>query len=469
MSLKRRLLLFLSILLIVFTILNLSVYIYLSKRLFDSGKIDTFLISASIMSRLLDEKGDKECYQVISDRKLFEYMPVAIAKIYKDGSFDYLCGTVTDIKLVKWAMQNISGRYGFFYYRSEYTGIFNDSNSSDGSRYLIIFGYEKDINNFRKLKSTIIFFDTILFTIMGVVIYLLIRRLYLKPFEYLTERLKSAPLADEFIKEIDNSQDELGRILSSVASLIRNLKSEKEELLKKNEELRKAQEDLIRTERLSTLGKIAASIAHEVGTPLGTVRGYIDLINKGIKTNRTENINEYLNKMDNEIVRISNILKELLDYARPPRFNIVDETINRIISEAISFLMMQKSFKEMKIHFNCSIDFRALVDRDRIKQILINLLMNSRDATEGKGNVWIGLGANDKWTIITIRDDGCGIKEGDKNKIFEPFYTTKPSGQGSGLGLAIVKKLIDSMDGKIEFDSHYGKWTEFRIFLKKPQ
>lgn len=467
MSLKGRFLLFLILFLTVFTVLNLTVYIYISKRLFNSGKIGTFMTSASIMSHLIEEKGDKECYQVMSDRNLFEYMPIAIARVYKDGGFDYLCGTVTDTRLVKYAIGQITGRYNFFNYGTDYIGVMKDTGNDDGTRHLVIFGYEKDLRMFRQLRNTIIVFDIILFIIMGIVIYLLIRRLYFRPFEYLTERLSSVPLEDEFLKEDSFSGDESRRILSSVASLIRNLKNEKEELLKTNEELKKAQEDLIRTERLSTLGKIAASIAHEVGTPLGTVRGYIDIVSKEIQLKRTENISEYLRKMDNEILRISNILKELLNYARPPVFNIIDESVNRVVNEVIHFLMMQRSFSKMKIHFDSKTELLAKMDRDRMKQVLINLLINSRDATDQKGNVWLNLSADERWVIISVRDDGCGIKESDRDRIFEPFYTTKPSGQGSGLGLAIVKRLIDSMNGKIEFDSHFGKWTEFRLYLRR--
>lgn len=468
MSLKGRSVLFLILFLAVFTVLNLTAYIYISKRLFNSGKIDTFMISASIMSRLIEERGDKECYQVISDRNLFEYMPIAIARVYKDGGFDYLCGIVTDTGLVKYAIEQMTGRYyNFFNYGTDYIGVMKDTASGDGTRHLVIFGYEKDLQVFRQLRNTIIVFDIILFVIMGIVIYLLIRRLYLRPFEYLTERLSSVPLQDEFLKEDSFSGDESRRILSSVASLIRNLKNEKEELLKTNEELKKAQEDLIRTERLSTLGKIAASIAHEVGTPLGTVRGYIDIAGKEIQLKRTENISEYLRKMDSEILRISNILKELLDYARPPLFNIIDESVNKVINEVIHFLMMQRSFGKMKIHFDSKTELMAKMDRDRMKQVLINLLINSRDATDQNGNVWLNLSADERWVIISVRDDGCGIKESDRDRVFEPFYTTKPSGQGSGLGLAIVKRLIDSMNGKIELDSHFGKWTEFRIYLRR--
>ncbi|MGB9601009.1 MAG: sensor histidine kinase, partial [Myxococcota bacterium] len=104
---------------------------------------------------------------------------------------------------------------------------------------------------------------------------------------------------------------------------------------------------------------------------------------------------------------------------------------------------------------------------DRIKQILINLLMNAKDAMNGEGVVEINLSEDDNFTIVGVRDNGCGIPDSDKEKIFEPFFSTKPSGQGSGLGLAIVKRLIESMNGKIEFESVYGKGSTFKIYLRK--
>lgn len=424
------------------------------------------MISASIISQLVIDKGDKECYQVIGDRRLFEYMPVAVARIYKDNSFDYLCGTVSNTDIIKYANSIMKGQYTFFNYGTDYIAVIKNTDTSLDYKHLIIFNYEKDVKNYEKLRNAIVVFDLILFTIFAMIIFILVRRLYFKPFENLKERLTSLKMEDDFLSS-DSIRDETAIILSSVAALIRNLKNEKAELIRINEELKKAQNDLIMSERLSTVGKIAASIAHEVGTPLGTVRGYIDIVNKGIKEGKTDNITEYLRRMDNEIIRISNILRELLDYAKPPKFNIRDEELNSVISEVINFLSFQKSFKEIKIEFNPEKTLKAKFDRDRVKQILINLLMNARDAMNGKGIIEIKIDESENYTIVSIRDSGCGISDFDKDKIFEPFYTTKPSGQGSGLGLAIVKRLIESMNGKIEFESEKGKGSTFKVYLQK--
>ncbi len=466
MSIKQKFTFFLMLLMFLFVALNLAAYLYISYRLFMSGKVDTYMISASIISRLVTEKGDRECYQVIGDRKLFEYMPVAIARVYKDNSFDYLCGLVNDTGIIREALKSVSREYGFFDYGSGYIGIFKNADTGDGQRYLIIFSYEKDIASYSKLRNSIVIFDVILFLILGMVIYSVVRRLYFKPFENLMVRIKSQQIEDDFLSESDK-KDETAVIISSVATLIRNLKREKAELLRINEELRKAQDDLIKSERLSTVGKIAASIAHEVGTPLGTVRGYIDIVGKGIRENRTENIGEYLRKMDNEIVRISNILRELLDYARPPKFNMKKDDVGLAVTEAINFVSLQKSFANIRIRFNNNEKISAVYDKDRIKQVLINLLMNAKDAMNGNGDVEISLTQDEGYAVISVKDNGCGINEADREKIFEPFYTTKPSGQGSGLGLAIVKKLVESMDGKIDFESGRNTGTVFRVYLKK--
>ncbi|MGC8927303.1 MAG: sensor histidine kinase [Myxococcota bacterium] len=466
MSIKYKFIFFLILITTIFIVLNLFVYLYISFKLFNSGKIDTYMISASIVSQLVIEKGDKECYQVIGDRRLIEYMPVAVARIYKDNSFDYLCGIVNDTGIIKYAISVIKGQYTFFTYGTDYIAILKNTDTSLQYRHLIIFGYEKDIKNYERLRNAIIIFDVILFTIFVMVIFILVRRLYFRPLENLKDKLTSSQIEDDLLIT-DSIRDETAIILSSVASLIRRFKNEKVELIRINEELKKAQNDLILSERLSTVGKIAASIAHEVGTPLGTVRGYIEIIGKEIKGGRTESISEYLKRMDNEIVRISNILKELLDYARPPKFNMKEEELNPVISEVINFLSVQKSFNKIQIKFNEPKRVVANFDKDRIKQILINLLMNAKDAMNGEGVVEINLSEDDNFTIVGVRDNGCGIPDSDKEKIFEPFFSTKPSGQGSGLGLAIVKRLIESMNGKIEFESVYGKGSTFKIYLRK--
>lgn len=466
MSIRNKFTLFLILLLFLFLGLNLAAYLYISSKLFITGRVDTYMISASIISRLVTERGDNECYQVIGDRRLFEYMPVAIARVYKDNSFDYLCGLVNDIGIVREAIKNIHREYGFFNYNSSYIGIFKNADMGDGQRFLVIFNYGKDITNYSKLKNSIVIFDIILFLIFGSVVYLVVRRLYFKPFDNLMQRLKALQVEDDFALENDK-RDETAMIISSVAALIRRLKGEKSELLKINEELRKAQDDLIKSERLSTVGKIAASIAHEVGTPLGTIRGYIDIVGRGIRENKTDNIYDYLKKMDNEIVRISNILRELLDYARPPKFNMKKDDVGSAIMEAINFVSLQKSFSNIKISFDNNEKIFAIFDKDRLKQILVNLLMNAKDAMNGEGDINISLSQDERYAIISVKDSGCGINESDKDKIFEPFYTTKPSGQGAGLGLAIVKRLVESMNGKIEFESKKDSGTVFRVYLKR--
>ncbi len=466
MSIKRKFIVLLVAILSIFIILNLGAYLYISSRLFMSGKLDTYMISASIIAHLVAEKGDKECYNVIKDRKLFEYMPMAVARVYNDSSFDYICGLVNDTIIIQKALKQIKGRYGLFHFDSDYIAIIKDTDTEDYQRFIIIFAYEKDIKNYIKLRNSIIVFDFILFLIFGLVLYAVVRRLYFRPFENLIERLNESKIEDEFM-EGNIKRDETALVISSVATLIRNLKNEKAELIKTNEELKKAQDDLIRTERLSTVGKIAASIAHEVGTPLGTVRGYIDIVNKGIKDGKIQSVGEYLKRMDNEIVRISNILRELLDYARPPRFNMKRDEINSVITEVINFVSLQKSFSGIGINFKPEGKMVTEFDRDRVKQILINLLMNAKDAMHGDGEILITLRQDEKFAIISIKDSGCGINDADKDKIFEPFYTTKPAGQGSGLGLAIVKRLVESMNGRIEFESIKGQGTIFSIFLKK--
>jgi C4-dicarboxylate-specific signal transduction histidine kinase len=135
--------------------------------------------------------------------------------------------------------------------------------------FLSIILIEKDIKNYQQLQTSILISNLIILVILGIVIYFLIRRLYFKPFENLKDRLTSSNLDNTFLEEKTN-RDETAAIISSVASLIRNLRNEKAELLITNEALKQAQDDLIKSEQISTVGKIAASIAHEVCQKLVT-------------------------------------------------------------------------------------------------------------------------------------------------------------------------------------------------------
>jgi len=243
------------------------------------------------------------------------------------------------------------------------------------------------------------------------------------------------------------------------------------ELQEANKNLRKTQSELVRLEKIATLGQIAASVNHEIKTPLNSLYLNLQLLTKKINKHDWQDQKTHdsllavTSIIDNEILRISEILEEFVQYARfaPPKLKLED--INKIINELA--MMIQETATNAKVDLNLNLGkdpLTALMDRKKITQALMNLCVNAIHAMPDGGNLTIrtdtppGNGA-----MIRITDSGTGISEEDLEKIFEPFFTKKE--KGMGFGLPIVKRIIEDHKGTITCRSKGGEFTEFTIIL----
>ena len=237
--------------------------------------------------------------------------------------------------------------------------------------------------------------------------------------------------------------------------------------------LKEAQEQVIRSEKLASLGKLSATIAHEINNPISAVLTYVKLMIKLVKRgrfsqDRAEDISRYLDTMASEMTRCGEIVKDLLAFSRRSRIAIKPQNIDQIIGRTLALTSHELKLKEIRFVSEIEPDLpMARCDFRQIQQVLLNLISNASEAMEGGGVLSISAARAGKlgFVEITISDTGRGISKEDQKIIFEPFFTTKAEGKGVGLGLSVAYGIITNHNGLIEVKSEVGKGSVFKVLL----
>ena len=270
-----------------------------------------------------------------------------------------------------------------------------------------------------------------------------------------------------------------------------------------NSQLQTAREETIRSEKMASIGLLAAGTAHEIGTPLSAIIGYTGILQDELKDD--EMIADYLRRIEQESARIDRIVRDLLNYARPTTAEFEDVDISNLLADTFDMLERQGIFKNIKTSIEIENGIPTLfIDRHQLLQVMINLIINARDAMPEGGEIAVraytgelhmnpekdshlppftSMGRRKEdfqgtfrasflsgrsftnCVKIEVRDRGMGIDEQNMGKIFDPFFSTKEPGKGTGLGLSISARIIDSFGGRITVESAKGKGTRFVIWL----
>jgi PAS domain S-box-containing protein len=233
-------------------------------------------------------------------------------------------------------------------------------------------------------------------------------------------------------------------------------------------EKRTLEKQLIHTQKMESIGTLAAGIAHEVGNPLASISALVQVARRS-----TEDpfIREKLDLVKSQVTRISKIIRDLVDFSRPSDFELQRVNINECLKEAIEITKVGTKSKDIQYNVKLSDEVPNLpLVADQLEQVFVNILLNAVDAlNEVKDNreksISIESALSEDESIITFTDSGSGITEENLNKIFEPFFTTKSSGRGTGLGLWVSYGIIKSFQGNLEVKSKIGQGTTFTIKL----
>ncbi|MEH7111222.1 ATP-binding protein [Neobacillus niacini] len=224
--------------------------------------------------------------------------------------------------------------------------------------------------------------------------------------------------------------------------------------------LRQTEERLNRTEKLSVVGELSASIAHEIRNPLTSLKGFVQLLQ--MEDNKHP---DYYQIMLDELDRINHIVGELLLLAKPQHLKYTKSVIQKLLKDVISLLAAEAALYNVQIESNFpKEDIILECEPNQLKQLFINLIKNSIEASKKDSKIWISLELTEKETIIlTVKDKGSGISTERLQKIGEPFYSSKE--KGTGLGLTVSYKIVQSHKGNIVFDSELGIGTTVNITL----
>ncbi len=282
-------------------------------------------------------------------------------------------------------------------------------------------------------------------------------RLYSEYEENMARRFTSAPLQVGITT--NPVFDEKGRLTGAVA-LLRDLSG-----------IKSLEADSIKKDRLAYIGTFAASLAHEIRNPLSGIRGAAQLLAKRVKD---ENLTEYMRVIIKEADRLNLILNEMLDFSRPARLDIKEVNIHKVLDSVVLLLNEEGQANPFARVYDPSLP-PLLADENQLTQVFLNLVKNAKEALGTKGRIQlatrmvtdfqiIGGGTKGgKMACVEIKDNGCGIRPDDIEKIFTPFFTTKA--KGNGLGMAISLKIIKDHGGNIKIDSTAHEGTTVTVTL----
>ena len=273
------------------------------------------------------------------------------------------------------------------------------------------------------------------------------------------------------------SRDELSELADTLNLMCDNL-SESQNRLRTEAEARVATvEQLRHADRLRTVGQLASGVAHELGTPLNVVTGRASMITSGRLA--PEAIIESATIIKSQAERMAGIIRQLLDFSRSSSSHRVQVDLRMIVRETVGILDPLSRKHGVELIVDSTDDpMSACVDPGQIRQVLTNLIVNAIQATQPGGRVAISVSRdhplqtdrNDqRWKngcfCLTVTDNGCGIPDDVRNRLFEPFVTTKEIGQGTGLGLSIAYGIVKEHGGEIDVQTEPGRGSQFRVFL----
>ena len=228
-------------------------------------------------------------------------------------------------------------------------------------------------------------------------------------------------------------------------------------------EFKKLQAQIDQSEKLAVIGQLAAGVAHEIGNPLASISSLVQILQRKTKDMF---FSEQLSNIKENIDRISKIVRELVDFSRPPSYEKEPQDVSDIIKTAVGIVKYDKRVRKVKFET----DLKPLLPKvnvaaDQVLQVFVNIMINALDAIEGNGTIHVKSNHDRKYIFVEITDNGCGMDKITIEKIFDPFFSTKGVGKGTGLGLSVSYGIIKQFNGEITVKSKLNEGSTFTVML----
>jgi signal transduction histidine kinase len=293
------------------------------------------------------------------------------------------------------------------------------------------------------------------------------------------EKLQFSP--DKRSYEFNELSGALNRMVQRIETDKEKLQYSLKMLQEANSELKTAQADMMRAEKMASIGRLSAGIAHEIGNPIGIVLGYLGLLRNRPGMQKDEAAQDYIVRSEHEISRINEIIKQLLDFSRTSVTRCCKISIHELVRDIVHVMSEQPLMRHIQIEYNLSSTRDDVyADYHLMRQVMMNLIINAADSIAISNNQLNGKILISTQLIpephdnaigrsptlqLTVVDNGTGIAAKDFDNIFDPFYTTKEPGKGTGLGLSVSYTIVEQAGGLIFADSEIGKGTTMTILL----
>ena len=381
--------------------------------------------------------------------------------------------------------------WGVFWHQNRYVLISDPVQSADG-RFLgtkmIIFQLDEIYRMLRQSQKIIGWYMGANFLVLLLLGTYRLSRLVIRPIHKFIKMTDDYHDEDRFYFAHGRKYQEFNQLSKALNQMIEKIEKNKEKLQdafnqleRANRELKNAQDEIIKAEKLASIGRLSAGIAHEIGNPIGIVLGYIDLLKSRPVLKTDETAQDYLLRAADEIQRVHGIIRQLLDFSRAAPLNLHYIEMHDLVRDVAAIMSHQPLMRDIEIDCRLSaVSHRVFADYDRMRQVLVNLMINGADAIQGSPNASKGkiiletasVAGNEPRALaghptflLRVTDNGAGISKLDIENIFDPFYTTKEPGKGTGLGLSVSYMIIEQTGGSIAVESEAGHGTRMTILL----
>ena len=431
-------------------------------------KMEEFLHNANISEVLIIDTNGHSLYQTdVDGDELTMLRKMTLSSIQKEIETIHLIGSTWG---VFWRQRQAL---------SMAVPLFREGKIVAGAGLLISLDrFYQELRSSQQLVIFYIILNTLILTCFG---FYRMHKLSIKPIHRLVKRASEYSDKENFVFKYDKEKSEFGHLSMALNRMLVRIADDRDaiqaslsSLEKTNFQLKKARNEIIRAEKLASVGRLSAGIAHEIGNPIGIVLGYLELLKK--ENLSEEDKKDFIDRSVSEINRINVIIRQLLDFSRPSVEKVEYVSVHEIINEVTEMLRVQPVMNTIRVDtmFNAD-DDKVYADPSRLRQVFLNLMMNACDAIlsgENKENGKLVIqtggvvseGRQDRLKIEFI-DNGPGILPDDMVSIFDPFYTTKEPGKGTGLGLSVSFMIVEQIGGTIKVGDAGSAGTNMTVCL----